>query len=239
MAYVRSRLYFSMALHSLAALSIAALTGCPSPPRVDAGRTDAVEPVRDTDSDGLFDRTERERDLDLTNPDTDNDGFSDLVEFQIYADPLAIDSPDRTAVVMLLTDRLATVNTALTFTVRGEGGDYSGAFIARPRPFGMGESAADLYLQTTAIGATPVANVRGLAGPTFQGVVGRTLLTYDVSFQYVGDATITCMSAYPFTYQSKLDDVGAVGTQSRILITAPRNMEPGVGTWCVPVGGCF
>lgn len=228
-----------MALHSLAVLSIAVLAGCPSPPRVDAGRTDAVEPVRDTDGDGLCDRTERERGLDLTNPDTDSDGFSDLTELQIYADPLAIDSPDRTAVAMLVTDRLATVNTAFTFTVRGEGGDYSGAFIARPRPFGMGESAADLYLQTTAIGATPVANVRGLSGPTFQGVVGRTLLTYDVSFQYVGDATVECMSAYPFNYQSKLDDVGTVGTQSRVLITAPRNMEPGTGTWCVPVGGCF
>ncbi len=223
-----------MALHSLAALS-----GCPTPPRVDVGRSDAVEPVRDTDGDGLCDRTERERGLDLTNPDTDSDGFSDLVELQIYADPLAIDSPDRNSVVTLITDRLATVNTALTFTVIGEGGDYSGAFLARPRPFGMGEGAADSYLQTTAIGATPVANVRGRMGPTFQGVVGRTLLTYDVSFEYRDDATITCMNAYPFNYQAKLDDVGTVGTQARILLTAPRNMEPGAGDWCVPVGGCF
>ncbi len=220
-------------------LVVLCATGCPTPPRQDAGRSDAVEPVRDTDGDGLCDRTERERDLDINSADTDGDGFSDLAELQVYADPLAIDSPDRNTLITLITDRLATNNTALTFTVRGEGGDYSGAFIARPRPFGMGEGAADFYLQTTAIGATPVANVRGLSGPTFQGVVGRTLLTYEVTFQYGGDATIECMNVYPFAYQSKLDDVGSVGTQSRILLTAPRNMEPGNGTWCVPVGGCF
>ena len=219
--------------------ALATLVGCPTPPRMDAGLRDAVEPVRDTDGDGLCDRTERERNLDLTNPDTDGDGFSDLAELQIYSDPLVIASPDRGTIVTLITDRLATNSTALSFTVRGEGGDYSGGFIARPRPFGMGEGAADFYLQTTAIGAAPLANVRGLSGPTFQGVVGRTLLTYEVTFQYGGDATIACMTAYPFNYQSKLDDVGAVGTQARILLTAPRNMEPGTGTWCTPVGGCF
>ena len=62
--------------------------------------------MRDTDGDGLCDRTERERDLNINNADTDGDGFSDLAELQVYADPLAIDSPDRNTLVTLITDRL-------------------------------------------------------------------------------------------------------------------------------------
>ncbi len=65
------------------------------------------------------------------------------------------------------------------------------------------------------------------------------LLTYQVDFEYRDDALIECMRAYPFAYQLKLQDGNIVGVQSRMLLVAPRGMEPGRGAWCPATDGCF
>lgn len=215
-------------------------TACGSPPRTDAGPgADSPEGIFDSDGDGICDDTERSRGTDPSSVDTDGDGFSDLVEIHLYSDPLMIDSPDRDDLVVLPVERLATASVPLTFSVRGEGGSYVGGFSARPRPLADDTSANDFYLRATAIAATPPENAAQLEAERFVGVVGRTLFTYQIDFEYRDDALIECMRAYPFTYQLKLEDGSIVGLQSRILLVAPRGMEPGNGDWCPPTEGCF
>jgi len=224
----------------LLALAALGAPACGSPPRSDAGpRPDAPVGIFDSDGDGICDDTERSRGTDPLSTDTDGDGFSDLVEIHIYSDALMIDSPDRDDLVVLPVERLATASVPLTFSVRGEGGSYVGGFSARPRVLGDDTSANDFYLRATAVAATPPANVAQLEAERFVGVVGRTLFTYQIDFEYRDDALLECMRAYPFTYQLKLEDGSIVGIQSRILLVAPRGMEPGVGDWCPPTAGCF
>jgi hypothetical protein len=196
-------------------------------------------PNLDTDGDGLCDFTELSRGTAVENADTDGDGFSDLVEIHILSDALMIDSPDRDDLVVLPTDRLATTSVALTYSVRAEGGTYVGGFSARPPSLGDGTSASEHYLRATAVTATPLSNVALIDGERFVGVVGRTLFTYQIDFEYRGDALVECMRAYPFSYQVKLEDGNIVGLQNRVLLVAPRGMEPGRGAWCQTTTTCF
>lgn len=193
----------------------------------------------DSDGDGLCDATEIARGLDPGRIDTDGDGFSDLVELQLDADPLSIRSPDRSQLVTLHTDRLAPSSVALTYTVRGEGGSYVGGFSARTRPFADPSTANDFFASASAVAATPSGQVAAIEGERFLGVVGRTLFTYQVDFEYRGDSLIDCMRVYPFTYQVKLEDGSIVGFQARILLVTPRGQTPGAGQWCVPSDGCY
>jgi hypothetical protein len=195
--------------------------------------------VLDSDGDGLCDDTERARGTDPARADTDGDGFPDLVEIHAYADALMIDSPDRDDLVVLPVERLATASVPLTFTVRATGGTYVGGFAARPRPLADGSSANDFFLGASGVTATPSTNVTLIDGELFAGVVGRTLLTYQVDFEYRDDALLECMRVYPFTYQVKLQDESLVGLQSRLLLVVPRGMEPGRGTWCPTTDGCY
>ncbi len=235
-ARIASRLFSAALLLGSGAL----LAACGTTRRADASIEDRDAPfVLDSDGDGLCDDTELSRGTDPSRADTDGDGFPDLVEIQIYADGLMIDSPDRDDLVVLPTERLATLAVPLTFSVRGTGGTYVGGFAARPRPLADTSSANDFYLRAAALAATPTANARLVEGERVLGVVGRTLLTYQVDFEYREDALIECMRAYPFAYQLKLQDGNIVGVQSRILVVAPRGMEPGRGEWCPVTDGCF
>lgn len=222
-----------------------ALLACGPRRNTDAGfepDRDAMRPLPSTDSDedGLCDDTERSRGTDPSAADTDGDGFDDLVELQIGADPLSIASPDRNRLVHLPVARLATSSVSLAFRVRAEGGIYVGGFGSRPRPFAHDESSAnDFFLRATALAASPPNQVALVEGERFVGVVGRTLLTYQLDFEYRDDALLDCMRAYPFTYQVKLEDGAVVGVEQRILFVAPRDVEPGRGTWCRAQGPCF
>lgn len=219
---------------------VAALVGCGGEARVqrDAGPPTDAFVVVDTDRDGLCDATEVARGTDPDVADSDGDGFADLVELQLGGDPLAIDTPSRDSVVVLRTNRLARLSVPVSFSVSGTGGTYVGGFIGRPRVLSDDTSAADHFLSASAVAATPTANADHLEGETFFGVTGRTLLAYQVDFEYRGDALVECMTAYPFSYQAKLDGSGIVGSTSRSLVLAPEGMEPGTGTWCEPVS-CF
>ncbi|MFN7699290.1 MAG: hypothetical protein ACK5U8_15425 [Deltaproteobacteria bacterium] len=193
----------------------------------------------DSDGDGLCDLTELSRGTATENPDTDGDGFSDLVELLVVSDALMVDSPDRDQLVVLPTDRLATSSVSLTYAIRAEGGSFVGGFSARPLPLGDGTSANDHFLRATAVTATPLSSVSQIDGERFVGVVGRTLLSYQIDFEYRGDALVECMRVYPFGYQVKLEDGNIVGLQSRILLVAPRGMEPGNGVWCEVSASCL
>lgn len=228
----------SLAIGPLVLLTLASCRPRPGEGDAAVPERDAA-PIRDSDGDGLCDDTELSRGTDPTNADTDGDGFSDLVEIHVYGDALMIDSPDRDDLVVLPTDRLATSSIPLTFTVRGEGGSYVGGFSARPRPLADTTSANDFFLRASAVAGTPPANVGLVEEERFVGVVGRTLFTYQLDFEYRGDALIDCMRAYPFTYLVKLEDGSIVGSQTRILLVAPRGMEPGTGAWCADADFCF
>lgn len=226
-------------LRAASALAVAlSVAGCGHHNSPDAAAHRDTPEILDRDGDGLCDGTELARGLDPESADTDGDGFSDLTELQINADPLMIDSPDRDTLVVLPTERLATTSVAFTYTVRGEGGSYVGGFSARPRPLADETSANDFFLSAVAVAATPPEHAALIEGERFVGVVGRTLLSYQVDFEYRDDALIECMRAYPFSYQVKLEDGNIVGYQQRILLVAPRGMEPGNGPWC-GVGACF
>jgi hypothetical protein len=227
------------ALAATWALVLAAL-GCGGRAQPDAAVEDRDAPfVRDTDGDGLCDDTERARGTDPQLADTDGDGFPDLVEIQAGTDALSLRSPNRDHLVVLLVERLAVASLPLTFTVRATGGTYVGGFAARPRPLADASSANDFFLRASAVTATPATNVTVIDGELFAGVVGRTLLTYQVDFEYRDDALLECMRVYPFTYQVKLQDQSLVGLQSRLLLVSPRGMEPGRGAWCPTTDGCF
>jgi hypothetical protein len=234
-----ARVALVLAGATLAASALACAGGCSGPSRPDASFDRDATFVLDNDGDGLCDDTELARGTDPFDPDTDGDGFPDLVEIQIYADALMIDSPDRDDLVALRVERLSTSATPLTFTVRATGGTYVGGFAARTRPLGDETSANDYFLRASAVTATPSTNVANIDGEVFAGVIGRTLLTYQIDFEYRDDALIECMRAYPFSYQLKLQDQSLVGVQSRILLVAPNGMQPGSGTWCPPTSACF
>ncbi len=227
----------------LASLTLAAASCGPrphSPP--DASplpEPDAAVLMVDTDGDGLCDTTEFARGTDPALLDTDGDGFSDLVELQVGSDPRSRATPDRELLVFLPTDRGFVASTLLTYGVRGEGGNYVGGFSARRRPYGGEASANDFFDRAFAVSARPLAQVGAIEGERFIHVVGRTLLSYQVDLAYRDrDGLVECMELFPFVYQVKLEGVGLVGYQQRLLVVGPRAMSPGRGAWCVPAS-CF
>lgn len=220
-----------------------AACGGPSPPsHEDAAvllEPDAALLTVDSDGDGLCDATEIARNTDPFLADTDGDGFPDLVELQIGSDPRSRSSPNRTQIVALPTDRIFSASTLLSYDVRAEGGDYVGGFTARARPYGGPTSANDFFLRAFAVSTAPTGNASAIEEERFRGVVGRTRLTYQIDFEYRDrDGFVDCMELYPFAYQVKLENVGLVGYQPRLLLVGPRAMSPGNGEWCVPAS-CY
>jgi len=164
-----------IAMHAIAVASLA-LAGCPrsNPPFLhDGGGIDAA-PYVDTDEDGLCDPHELSRGTSLDDPDTDADGFSDLVEASLGFDPLLPASPERDLLVFLREQPGATAHVTLALPVSGMGETFTGTFTSARQVFEDGQSATLFFDSAEAIGAEPLTNVFSIEGESVLGVNGRT-----------------------------------------------------------------
>lgn len=204
----------------------------------DSGPPDAGPPLDlDSDGDGLCDVDEFQRRTDPNDADTDGDGFSDYVEAQNGSSSFDRTSPDRTTMLLMSEAPTGTLDTVLTFSVRGVGETMGGEFIREPMNIDDdGTLAQTFYLGSAALGASPMENVRGgIVGANFLGVIGRTLLTFSLHFAQAQEPR-GCMRAYPFGYMLHTGDGSLRGLDIRWLVLVPPGMQIGApgARWCGP-----
>lgn len=192
----------------------------------------------DTDRDGLCDRTEASYYTDPADPDTDDDGYPDGVEVIDGDDPLAPAEPLRERVVFLTESADATAMLTVTQAVRGAGESYTGAFQTLRTPDLYGREAAAFFVKALATLANPPDNVIAIDGEQFIGVMGRTLLVFDLSFAFGSELPRSCASAYPFRYNIKRQDGRLVSTTRYTLVVLPPGQTPASAPWC-ELAGCF
>ena len=222
---------------------VGVLTGCgdSTTPSEDSGvRLDAPT-TGDTDGDGVCDTTEFTRGTDAASTDSDADGFSDYAEIFLGFDPLDPASPDRDQVHILREAPDATLQVPLTQRVRGAGEDYSAAFEALSRPDGAGETAATFYEESVATFAEPPDNVSVVdaTSEAFRGVVGTTLLGFEVRFAFGSTTPRVCARAHRWRYSVKRSDGRLVGAPAGVLLVLPPGQTLATAEWCLPVGGCI
>jgi hypothetical protein len=226
------------------AAAAASLAGCPRYGgggvyvSNDAGRPDTGENSRDTDGDGLCDYDEGQVGTRSDHADTDLDAFSDLVEVSVGSDPLSAASPDRESVVYLDGAEGETVRATIQIVVEGGGEHYDGAFRPIPQLVEDGLDAQDFYASARAVAAAPASNVAGYdeSGQRFLAVRGRTLLIFEVTLEFRGEAR-PCMRAYPFQYVVKREDGAITAVETFTLVIVPED-APSASRWCAPVP-CF
>ena len=192
----------------------------------------------DTDHDGLCDRTEPSYHTDVADPDTDGDGYPDGVEVIDGDDPLAPTEPLRERVVFLSEDRDATAVLTVTQAVRAAGESYTGAFQTLTTRDLFGRDASAFFVGAAATLANPPESVFAIEGEQFIGVMGRTLLVFDVSFAFGAELPRSCASAYPFRYNIKRQDGRLVATTRYTLVVLPPGQTPAGAAWC-ELSRCF
>ncbi len=217
-------------------------------PRIDAGRFDGDPPPdvpanADTDNDGVCDATEIERGLNPTLDDTDADGFSDYAEVLLGFNPVDGASPNRDTVLILRESDVGAVQVPLTVSIRGSGEDYEGAFQSLGAPDEAGDTAMTFFTESVATFAEPMENVAILdaENQAFRGVVGRTLMGFEVRFEFAGEATPRgCARGYEWRYNVKRSDGRIVSAQTYLLLVLPPGQTlEGSAEWCLPFGGCI
>lgn len=188
------------------AFVLIAASGCPRSAESDAGDAPAadialLEDVAidtrrpDRDGDGLCDDTERFYRTDPARVDSDGDGLTDLFEVRAYTSPLSATDPPATERVSLRERPGARVTISYGLLWRGEGDVLTGVLLDRlagvdervPSEFGPSIVAAD---------AEPRASVANIVGPSFEGVVGRVRLRWEISLEWPSVAPIGCRRAY-------------------------------------------
>lgn len=209
----------------------------PRPPGLIDAQVDALPPFTDSDGDGLCDENEATRGTRADLADSDDDGYTDLVEVLNGFDPLLPASPDRDVLVFMNEAIGGTATATTTVSVRGDGESYLGTFDDVPPPLTDGQSAGTFFAGSRAVGATPMENVIVVEGEQFVAVRGRTLLVFETLFEFDGEVR-NCMRAYPFQYIVKRDDGSTVAQRRFVLVVTPPGMRPGEGEWCMPAG-CF
>jgi len=209
------------------------------PPGVDGGGP--VDPFADDDDDGLCNGTEMERGTDPTLPDTDGDGFVDSAEVILGFDPMIPADPDRADVYILRETTEATLQVPIERAVTGGGEDYAGAFEATAVPDLGGDTAESFYVGSVATFGEPMENVAVIdeEAQSFRGVVGRTLMGFEVRFAFGANTPRLCIRGFPFRYNIKRSDGRTVGVERLLLLTLPPGDTLETGVWCNPPGGCI
>ncbi len=227
----------------IVALLIVLGCGDSTPPPRDSGVADADAslPEADTDRDGVCDATEVERGLNPELSDTDDDGFSDYAELLLGFNGLEPASPDRDSVHILRETVESTLQLPLTQTVRGAGEDYTGAFQSLGGPDDAGDTSATFYVDSVATFAEPMDNVAVIESEdeAFRGVVGRTLLGFELRFAFGGATPRVCVRGHQFRYNIKRSDGRLVGAHTELLLVMPPGQTLATADWCLPLGGCI
>lgn len=230
------------------ALALAlALVGCsdtvgPPPPRdLGPGVLDGSGGTpEDLDGDGLCNVTEMAEGTDPLNPDSDGDGFPDRAERTFGYDALNRAIPDREGVHLLRETPESTLQVAFEQIVSA-GDEYGGAFDAVEVFDLADQDAATFYRSSVATFAEPPDNVAELdeTGQTFRGVVGRTLLGFEVRFAFEDALPRGCIRGYPFVYTVKRADGVRVAIFRDLLLVLPVGATLETGGWCSYEGGCI
>ncbi len=225
-------------------LILGVLVGCGDSTSVERDASDdedATDPGGDRDRDGVCDGTELARGTDADASDSDEDGFSDYAEILGGFDPLDPSSPDRDQVYVLRETPEASLQVPLTQSVRGAGEDYSGAFEATGRPDDAGDTAATFYTGSVATFAEPPENASVVdpTGEAFRGVVGRTLLGFELRFAFGGATPRLCARSHRWRYNIKRSDGRLIGAQGGLLLILPPGQTLATAQWCLPAGGCI
>ncbi|UJR86942.1 thrombospondin type 3 repeat-containing protein [Sandaracinus amylolyticus] len=243
---VSLRTILARSLRSIAVLAalvmlVATISGCPrrrNPWLFDAG-PEGDGGGDDSDRDGLCDENELSRGLRIDDPDTDADGYSDLTEVSLGHNPLSRMSPSAERVIFLRETATGTARATVSIAVDGAGETFSGSFTPAAQVV-PDEVDADVYFAGAGpVGAEPMGNVFSMDESTqsFIGVRGRTLLTYDVRFQFSGEAR-DCMRAYPFQYTVKREDGLLIANERYTLVVVPGSGRLEDEVWC-PFAPCL
>jgi hypothetical protein len=111
---------------------------------------------KDTDLDGLCDRTERQFGTDPGNLDSDSDGLPDLIEIGNGFDATDPHSPAEDQIARLVGAPGAILDFPVRVTVEGDGQALSGYFEVVPSIYADGRTAQDFFRGTMATDADPV-----------------------------------------------------------------------------------
>lgn len=213
------------------------LAGCTSPttsPSLDAGPAG-----EDRDGDFLCDARELALGTDPDDPDTDADGFPDGIEYMIstrYSDPT---SPATEVYDTLRAEAGASIQVATSFIVTGDGQDYTGSFDDGPGPlFSPADTAADHFGLATAAFIEPPDHAAQVDtdATIFRGVNGRSLLGFEIRFEYAPIEPHDCVRALPYDFEVKSSEGTIVGYERRYLIVAPEGAHLEPGEWCPLLG---
>ncbi|MEM1413666.1 MAG: hypothetical protein AAGH15_02135 [Myxococcota bacterium] len=234
-------------------LALLGILGCSEgvgdPPRpsdlggsMDAGSDLGVDMPRvldgvDSDGDGLCDDYELYFRLDPEDPDSDGDGFPDYWETVLAGlAPNDAQTPAAEDLVFLREGPRAAAQVPLTAVVTGAGQDYLGAFEALDAMDPFGQDAGDHFAGSVAAFAEPIENVGRVdeESEAFRGVVGRTLLGWEVRLAFGSVIPRLCHRVFPFRYLVVRSDGRPILADRRLLvILAPGETLEG-GPFCAP-----
>jgi len=219
------------------------LSGCPGTTTPDGGadtigRADTAPDRGDDDNDGLCNENEMNRATDPLDPDTDGDGYSDFVEVAHGYNPLIAAIPADEEVFQLLQEPGALVRAPHALVIRGAGEDYVGAFESLAADDADGLLADDFWGGSIALFANPPENVAVVEeeAERFRGVVGRTELNFETTFEFDPATFESCLRAYPFRYQVKRSDGTVLAAERYLLVVVP---PINTGEWCTPALPCL
>jgi len=223
--------------------------GCPEsmppPPNLDAGdgggEADALDPLIDSDGDGLCNGTEFVRGTDPFSSDSDGDGFSDWMEVSFGFAPTLPASPDPSVVFTMSESTEAEIQIPIRVSVRGRGEDFAGSFEAMPARDPLGTTATDFFAGAVALHASPPENVSSIDSEAqlFRIVLGTTELTFEARFAFGEELERRCLRAYPFRYTVKRSDARIVASERSYLILVPNGETFRSAEWCAPPPPCI
>lgn len=234
-------------LRSVRSLGLATIAlgvaGCLEPAYVDYPRSDGGLPpgVYDTDNDGLCDDTERARNLDANDPDSDGDGFPDGFEVGVGYDPKSAVSPAANEFVVLLESANSSVSTTASFRVDLDGLDISAGIQSEDLEL-VDDSLSEYVTAVAAISAYPASNVAVIEADAgrFRQVQGQTTLSIEARFRMPQASIESCTRLLPFRLIVKSNDGAIRGQERRALVISPTlgaYLDP--ATWCATPGVCY
>jgi len=204
-----------------------------------AGR--AAAPVsatsEDQDHDGLCDVSEQRLQTNAAKPDTDADGFPDVVEVLCGYSPTDPTSPAPDQVGYLVAQTGRKLDLELRSTIDGDGQDATGQFLARNTLDAFGLRASDFFVGGLAVSAEPPDNVRGIQADSerFASVLGKTRLTFRLHFEVNTSIALNCAAALAFDYAIKSDVGGYVNTRNYMLVVTPSDSASEPADFCLPL----
>jgi hypothetical protein len=193
--------------------------------------------TNDADQDGLCDRSEEQLGTSSASIDTDGDHIPDVIEVIGGYSPTDPTSPGVDQLGYLEAQPGRMLELELRATVEGKGQGATGQFTALNAFDARGLRANDFFMSGLAVRAEPPDNVRGIqpGDERFSSVLGRTRLTFRLSFSYIWDGKLDCAAALPFVYAIKSDIGGYSDARSYLLVVTPKGAGLRAADFCRPV----